>query len=254
MRALDHPPSRFKARLTFDALGFLTSRPNMRRESKLFQDGADFLIIVALVQTHSLRTLLSWARSVHRQTIHGLFHQLHIMPIGPRNDQADRHAVSFGQQTAFDPAFAAVGRIGSRFFPHRVALSSALHPSSTSASPALSAHQTFPRLLATTAGTRLLAPTAETDHARWNADITRWRLRLPTDTRSAARRKSHRHTAGPGSVACHHQSDAGFWASAPGVQALPTTRRTLEILPSLRSPLLAFASFLPVSCKKSIKC
>src|SRR6266478_3189582 len=57
------------------------------------------------------------------------------MPIGFCHGQADRYAVGFGQQAAFDAALGAVGGIGSRFFPRPAALSSAPHPYLTSASP-----------------------------------------------------------------------------------------------------------------------
>jgi hypothetical protein len=169
------------------------------------------------------------------------------MPIGARDHQPDRHSVGFGQQAAFDATLGAVGGIGARFFPRRAALSSSPHPCSASSSPALAGPQTVPRPLATAVETLPLSPTAETDHVRWNADTTRWRLRPPTDTRSAARRKSHQHTADPGSAACPHQSDACSCVSAAGVRALPTTHRTSEILPLLCSPLPAFASFFSVS-------
>jgi len=155
--------------------------------------------------------------------------------------------VRLGQQTALDPALGAVGGIGPRFFPRPAGPSSSRHPYSTTSSPALAGHHTVPRPLATAGETLPLAPTAETDHALWSVDTSPWRLRRPTDTRSAARRKSRRRTVDPGFAACPHQNDACYCVWAVRVQALPTTRRTPEILLLLRSLLPAFASFLSVA-------
>src|SRR5262249_39397137 len=169
--------------------------------------------------------------------------QFHIMPIGPCDDQAEGYAVRLGQQTAFDPAFGAVGRIGARFFPRPVALSSSPHPDSTSASLVLAIHQIVPPRLATTAKTRRPEPTAEIDHGRWNAGITPWHLTPSTDSRCAARRKSHRRTGSPGCEVCLRQSDACLHAGATLAPRLPTIHLKLESLSSLCSPGSVAASF-----------
>src|SRR4030095_4225883 len=147
------------------------------------------------------------------QAFHVLFDQLHVMPIGARQSQADRDPMGFGQQAAFDTPFGAVGRIGACFFPLPAALWSSLHPYSTSSNRSPSTHQTVPPRLSTTLEILRRPPILETDHAPWNGDTNRSRPTRPTDTRSAARRKSHRHTADPESAASPHRSDGCCGAS-----------------------------------------
>src|SRR6185295_15629411 len=141
------------------------------------------------------RAFLARAGAFHYQAVHGLFDQLHVMPIGTRHSQADRDPLGFGQQAAFDAPFGAVGGIGAGFFPLRAALWSALRPYSTSSNRSPSTPQTVPPRLSTTFERPRRPPRLETEHAPWNGDTTRSRPTRPTDTRSAARRKSHRHTA-----------------------------------------------------------
>src|SRR6185503_9943697 len=247
MRALHYPSSGFKADVPFDRLGFFATSPDVGREAKLPQRLAHFLIVIPFVQTQALRALLGRAWAFHHQTVHGLFDQLHIMPIGARDHQTDRHSVGFGQQAAFDATLGAVGGIGARFFPPRAALSSSPHPCSASSSQSPSGPQIGPPRLSTTSKRPQRPPILGTDHAPWNGDTTRWRPTRPTDTRSAARRKSHRHTADPGSGASPRRSDGGCGASGARARARPTTHRTPEILRLLCSPPPAAVSFLFVS-------
>jgi len=246
MRALHHPASGSEAGVAFNCPGFFPTRPDVGRKAKFPQGVLHFLIVVAFVQTHPLRVVLGRTWPLHYQALYGLLNQSHVMPIGPCHGQADRYAVSFGQQAAFDTALGAVGGIGPRFFPLQEELLSSPHPCSASSSLALSGHQTVPPRLSITSGRLRPPPILETDHGPWNEDTNRRHLTLPTDSPYARRRKWRRRTADRGLGGVPRQSDACSYAWAARAPTPPTVHRQLETLLSLCSPALDCAPFLSV--------
>src|SRR5262249_25860624 len=155
------------ARLLFDRLCFLATRPNMRGEPKLLQDIAHFLIIVAFVEAHALRLRHRWLRALDDHTVERGPHQFHVMPVGAIDHQPNGDAVPLRQQTALDPAFGAVGGVWAGFFPPREALWSSRRPCSASASQCLAARQTGLPLFAKVSRRPPLLPIAETGRAQW---------------------------------------------------------------------------------------
>ena len=115
--AFNHPTSGSGASFPFERASFLAPRANMRREAKFNQDIPHFLVIVALVQADPLGMLGGGLGAFNHQTLDGLTHHFHIMPIGPLHRQPHRDAMAFGQQATFDAALAPVGGIGAGFLP-----------------------------------------------------------------------------------------------------------------------------------------
>src|SRR5882762_11420475 len=107
MSPLYDPPPCFETSFPLDGLGFFSTLADMGRKAKFAKDIAYFLIVVALVQTHSLRMLLCWLWTLDDDALNRGADQLHIRAIGPLNRQADRHSMPFCQHTAFHPTLAA---------------------------------------------------------------------------------------------------------------------------------------------------
>src|SRR5262245_761494 len=191
MRPLHDPAPRALARLIFDRLCFLTTRPNMCGESKLRHDIAHFLIVVPFIETQALRLRRRWLRALDDEAVERGPHQFHIVPVSTSPHQSNRDTMALSQQTALDPAFGAIGGIGTSS-PPRVAPWSARRPCSASASQCLAARHTGLPPLARGAGTRPPQPTPETGRGRWIWHIIRSAAALPIGSLSAGRKKWHR--------------------------------------------------------------
>src|SRR5712691_3467601 len=212
--ALDDPAPGFLACLVFDCLSFLATRPSMRGETKLRQDIAHFLIVIAFVEAHALRLLLRGHRALGDHTVDRGPYQFHVMPVGALHRQPNRHAVAFGQQAALDPTFGAVGRIRAGFFPPQAAPWSSRRPCSASASQCPVARQTVPPPLARVSRRRLRRPTPETGRGRWIWHTIRSDSRLPIGSRYGERKTWHRHSGDLVRVDARHQS--GGCSPVPG--------------------------------------
>src|SRR4029453_16311898 len=191
---LHHPPPGLLACFLFDCLCFLATRPNMGGEPKLLQNIAHFLIVIPFVEAHTLRLRLCWLRALDDQAVERGPHQFHVMAIGTLPHQAKGDAVALSQQTAFDPAFGAIGRVGAGFFPLPGVPWSWRRPCLASSSQCPVARQTAPPPFARVLRRPPLRPIAETGHARWTWDITRSGSRLPIGIPSGGRKKWHRHS------------------------------------------------------------
>ena len=88
----------------------------MSSKPKFGQNIAHFLIIIAFVQAHALRLLCAWFRTCDDNTLDGFARQFHSVPVRSINGQADRHAMSFGQQTALNTAFGPVSGVRTGVF------------------------------------------------------------------------------------------------------------------------------------------
>src|SRR5437899_1256529 len=110
MGSLHHPSTCFKTSFPLDGLGFFSTLTNMSGEAEFAQDVAHLIIVIPFVQTHSLWPLCSWLWALNDDAFNRRTDQLHIMAIGPLNCQTEGNSVPLGQQTAFDSAFATIGR------------------------------------------------------------------------------------------------------------------------------------------------
>src|SRR6266568_1344922 len=117
MRSFHHPPPCLETSLPLDRLSLFPAWTNVGRKAEFAQDGTHLLVVIPFVQTHPLRMLFAWLRTVNDDAFDSRSHQLHIVALSSLNDEADRDAVPLGEQAAFHPALASVGRIGAGFFP-----------------------------------------------------------------------------------------------------------------------------------------
>jgi hypothetical protein len=207
MSSFYDPPASLEASFTFDRLSFLSPRTNVSSETKLLQQLADFVKVITFVQAHALRLLKGWLRTLDRTALDCLAHHLHIIPVGPVYGQADRDAVGFRQQTAFDARFASVGWIFAGFFPRPMGPSLLRHPCLTNSSRCLSVHRTF--LVQLARGPRIprIRPILETGGAPLNPNRSPSGRGLSTDSLSGVHRKLHWHISGQAREGGRRRSD-----------------------------------------------
>ncbi len=129
MCPLDNPAPGFGAGLTLGP-GFLATAAQMERKGKLLRQGPRLVIVEALVEAEVLRVTAGRFGPLHRDGLKGLAHQLMVVAIGAVDHGPEGDAAAVGQQRAFDPALASVGRIAAGFPPPSGALPIA--PSSAS--------------------------------------------------------------------------------------------------------------------------
>jgi hypothetical protein len=111
MDPLHDPPPGLDPRLLLDGLGFLAARQDMGGTAELAQGGTDLLLIVALVQARALRLLLAGFGPGDDDALQGGADQLHVRAVGAGLCQAQGDAMPLGEDAAFAPTLAAVGRI-----------------------------------------------------------------------------------------------------------------------------------------------
>ncbi len=129
MTPFHHPPPRLETRFALDRLGFFSAWANMGRKAECAQEVAYLVVVIPFVQTHALRMLFAWLRTLDHDALERRAHQFHIVAIGSINRQTDWHSMPFGEQAALHAALAPVGRIGAGFFPRPRALWLSPHPS-----------------------------------------------------------------------------------------------------------------------------
>ena len=112
MSTFHHPAAGSTNSLLFELPRFLTTRADMGRKAKFSQDIADFLIVVARIQTHPLRMLGRRRWALHHQARQRWLRQFHIVAIGPCHRHPQRNAVPFAQQATLNPTFGSVRRVG----------------------------------------------------------------------------------------------------------------------------------------------
>ncbi len=109
--SLHHPAASPEAGLTFDGLGFFASGFDMGRVSKLLDQIAHRIIIVAFVQAKALAGFLRGFWTFQRNTLQRVLDQLAIVSVGTVNRQANGDPVGLSQQTSFNAFFGPVRRI-----------------------------------------------------------------------------------------------------------------------------------------------
>ena len=225
MGALYYPAAGAFASFALEFLSFLAPCPNMCCEAKLGHDVPHFLKVIPFVETEILRSIWCGYRPFDHDALQRGPHQLHVIAIGAGHGQSERDALAISQQTAFGAGFAAIGWIGADFFPRPMAPWSLRRPYSPSSSRYPATHQNTQHQLARDARTRRLAPILEIGHAPLSLGKSRFHSVLSTDNPCATRRRSHRHTRDPASVAVRHQIDADFRGRAVMAATPPTIHR-----------------------------
>src|SRR5512143_948932 len=230
--ALYHPPTRFLAGLARHRLSFHATRANVSREAKLLQDGADLIVVIALVQAQALRLFCRWFRPLDQNALESCPHPFHLVAVRARYPHADRDALSLRQETAFDTLLAALRRIRSGLFPPQGGLYSWRHPYSTMTNRCLATHRTVRHPPARGSQTRPPRPTPGSDRALWTWHRVRVESGRPTDSRYGAHRKWHPHTGDPPPAGVPHPSGGCSRVPATRAPALSTSRRRGESPPS----------------------
>ena len=98
MTAFHHAATAFLASLLRQFLGLVTATTEMGGKAELLKDEPHLVIVVALVQAHSLRLLNCWFGPFDHDAFQGRPNQLHIVAIRAIKRQSDWYAVSLGQQ------------------------------------------------------------------------------------------------------------------------------------------------------------
>jgi hypothetical protein len=117
MRSFHHPPPCLETSLPLDRLSLFPAWTNVGRKAEFAQDGTHLLVVIPLRQTHPLRMLFAWLRTVNDDAFDSRSHQLHIVVIRSLNGEADRDAVPIGRAGCVSPR-SCLGRSDwGRFFP-----------------------------------------------------------------------------------------------------------------------------------------
>src|SRR5215213_1237285 len=140
MGALYHPAPGFGTGVTLGP-GFLATTAPVKREAELFGQGAHLVVVEALIETEVLRLSAGRLWAPDRDGFERPAHQLVIVAVGPVDHRPKGHAAAVGQQRALDPALAAVGRIGTGFFPRRAGPCPSLRPMPAKSSQCPAAHR-----------------------------------------------------------------------------------------------------------------
>lgn len=143
MRSLHNPTARFEAGFMFDRLRLFTARLDVSRISKLLHQITHRIIIIALVQAHTLRVFSGRFRPFHRDTPDRSFNQFAIVPVSSINRQTDRHSGRFGQQASLNAFFGPIRRVWAGFFPRPAGPSSSRRPSTAKTSRFLVTRRTL---------------------------------------------------------------------------------------------------------------
>ena len=212
---LRDPATGFEANLTFDRLGFFTTRANISSISKLFYQSSYFTGIISLIQTHALRLLLRrlWAR--HRDTLKRSLDHFAVMSIRPGNRQADRYTVGFSQQTSFNALFGPIRRIWAGFFPRQVGPCSSRRPLTAKTSQSLSTRHSLEEPSPRVSEKLRLRSTPEIESGLYCLNKYRFHSMRSTDSRFAAQKRLRPWPCDLPLAACHRQNDAysGAWAT-----------------------------------------
>ena len=223
--AFHHPAPGFEAGLPFDGLSLFPSAADVGGETELVHDAAHLSEVVALVQADALRLSQAGRWAGYRQAVHRNPHQFHVVAVGPVHRQTHRNALGFGQQAALDAPLAWVGGVGAGFFPRPGAIWSGRRPCSPNSSPDPSVRHSVPVPPATAPETPQRQPIPESADGRWNRSRCRWRPRLSTGSRCAARSRCQWRRYGREPAVGPRRTDGCSHARGSGAPALPTARR-----------------------------
>src|ERR1035438_162663 len=188
VRPFDNPPASLEAGLMLDGLRFLSTGSDMCCVAELIRQFSGFVVIVPLVQAHSLRSLPRRLGTFDRDAFQGRLHHLEVIAVGSLNGQADGHAVRLRQQAALDTVLGTIGGVWPAFFPRPAGPWSWPHPSTAMPNRSLSTCHTPTGQLPKTAGKRPPGPTAGSDHGRCCWDKCSWHSARSIGCMSASQR------------------------------------------------------------------
>ena len=222
--SLRHPAAGFEANLMLDCLSFFTARANMGGIGKFLDQSSYLTGIISLIQTHALRVLLRWLRASYRDTRKGRLDHLAVMSIRAGNRYANRDTVSFGQQTAFNPFFGPIRRVGAGFFPRPAGPWSWPHPSTAKTNQSASTGHSL-----ATPGPRVseklrLASIPEIVNARCYLNKYPSRSERSIGSRFSIQTRCHPSPCGPVLSVGLRQNDAYWDASVSKARSFPKAR------------------------------
>jgi hypothetical protein len=189
MGALDHPAPGLVPCFLLERLRCCPTCPDVCREATVGPQLTDFVVVIALVQTHPLRLLTSRLRPRHGYARAGRVSHLDVMAIGPRSGKADRPAAVVGAQAAFGAALPPSGGVLADLVPPRGGPWSWPPPWPATARRSPGARRTRPDRVATAPGPRPRPPILGSGDARrsWNKDP--WYAEHASDIRGAAQQR-----------------------------------------------------------------
>ena len=221
---LGHPATGLEANLTLDRLRFFTTRANISGISKLFHQGSYLTRIIRLIQTHALWFLYRRLRANHWNTLQRGFNHFAVMSIRSGNCQANRHTVSFRQQTALNASLGPIRRIGTGFFPRPAGLCSSRHPWTAKTNQFLSTHRTREAPLPRVSEKRQLASIPENVNAQCYSNKCPSRSAHSIDSRFSIQRRYRPWPCGLGLSVGLRRNDAYWDASGAKARFFPIVR------------------------------
>jgi hypothetical protein len=222
--SLYNPAASLEAGLVLNRLCLLPTRMNMSGVAKRFHQISYLTGIITFIKTHTLFFPFSRFWSFHWNTFYSRFRHFAIMSISTINRQANRQAITFGKQTAFNAFFSPVCRVRAGFFPRQAGPLSWRRPLTAMTSQFLSIHHNLPMTSSRVSEKLQLVPTPEIVSAPycWNKYL--FHLVRSIGNLFATRKISHPLLCDPALSACHHQNDECFGALAVMALFFPITR------------------------------
>lgn len=188
--AFNYPTTGFESRFPLDRLCLFPTRANVRRISELLRQIANFIIVISLIQTQSLRRSFCWLWPFYRNACQRRLYQFHVMTIGSIQHQSNRNPSPFTQKTAFNASFGSIRRVCPAFFPRLKALCSSFHPSIARTSQSLSSRHTPSAPRPKAFQKLLLFAIPENAGALWNYCTDLWHSRRSTGNQFATQTRS----------------------------------------------------------------
>src|SRR5262245_48761642 len=172
VRPLHHPTSCLLPRPTLDCLRLPRLPGNVRCKAELLHDPFRLGVVVAVIQTHTLRFFFGRLGTLHRNAGDGFADHLHVGAVGSVHRQAHRYATALDQLAALDPFFGPIRGVFAGLFPPPGVPWSCTRPCSerTSRCPSSSHSRASPA--SRTRRRRPLRPTPGSGRGRWNRGRT----------------------------------------------------------------------------------
>ena len=106
VRALDHPATCSQAGLAPERPRLVTARADVAGEAKLMGERSDLVVVVAAVETQTLRLSSARLRSLDDDRIERRSGQLEVVDVRGRLLETERDALSLGEERSLRPFFA----------------------------------------------------------------------------------------------------------------------------------------------------
>ena len=158
MRALNDPPPG-RHLVPPPALGFV--RPSLDPGHHASVPHLISYGLVVIPKIHAQLTPRVWSRRFNHQASERLGNQLHVMSVRRHRHDRQRQALTIGQHTALDATFAAVGGVGSGFFPRAAVPWSCCRPAPSTPNRYIAVFHIQANRISRTPQTRRHRPTPE---------------------------------------------------------------------------------------------